>query len=149
MKTNKSYDFDSFMNPQFVFDQLLELLVPIIIVLMLPFIAIPQFTEISKKARSAAASKTVEAIAKECLERVSNKDLVSTFVDVELSDYKLYPLDGNCNGDENNLIKAKSNNTKKYPTYSYNVKTGKKSCSHDGPIEELFGCSARRDGEWR
>ena len=115
---------------------------------MLPFIAIPQFTEISKKARSAAASNTVEAIAKECLERVSNKELVSKFLDVELQSYKLYPLDGNCNGDENNLIKAKSNNTKKYPTYSYNVKTGKKSCSHDGSNEELHGCSARRNGEW-
>ncbi len=127
---------------------IVELLLPIIILLILPFIAIPQFTEIGKKAKSLAALNTLEAIAKECLERVSNKDLVSTFVDVELSDYKLYPLDGNCNGDENNLIKAKSNNTKKYPTYSYNVNTGKKSCSHDGPNEELHGCSARRDGEW-
>ena len=127
---------------------IVELVLPFIILLILPFIAIPEFIKISKKAKSAAASNKVEAIAKECLERVSNKDLVSTFVDVELSDYKLYPLDGNCNGDENNLIKAKSSNTKKYPTYSYNVKTGKKSCSHDGPNEELYGCSARRDGEW-
>ena len=135
---------------QLLFDQLVELLAPIIIVLMLPFIAIPQFTEISKKARSAAASKTVEAIAKECLVRVSNKDdLVSTLLlDVELSGYKLYPLDGNCNGDENNSIKAISNNTKKYPTYSYNVKTGKKVCSHNGPNEELHGCSTRRNGKW-
>ena len=133
---------------QFLFDQLLELLAPIIIVLMLPFIAIPEFIKISSKARSAGASNTVEAIAKECLERVSRKDLVSTFLQVELQGYKLYPFDGNCNGDEDNLIKAESENTEKNPTYSYNVQTGVKSCSHDGPNEELHGCSTRRNGKW-
>ena len=127
---------------------IVELVLPFIILLILPFIAIPEFIKISNKARSAGASNTVEAIAKECLESVSNKELVSKFLDVELQSYKLYPLDGNCNGDENNLIKAKSNNTKKYTTYSYNVKTGKKVCLHDGESEELYGCSARRNGEW-
>ena len=127
---------------------IVELFLPFIILLILPFIAIPEFIKISRKAKSAAASNSVETIAKLCLELVSKNDLASTFSDVELSDYELYPLDRNCNGDENNLIKAKSKNTKKYPTYSYNVKTGKKSCSHDGPNEELHGCSARRDGRW-
>ena len=127
---------------------IVELVLPFIILLILPFIAIPEFIKISKKARSAAASNTVEAIAKECLERVSNKELVSKFLDVELQSYKLYPLDGNCNGNESNLIKAESENTEEYPTYSYNVKTGAKTCSHDGPNEELHGCSARRKGEW-
>ena len=133
---------------QFFFDQLVELLASIIIVLMLPFFAIPEFNKISRKAKSAAASNSIETITKLCLEIVPQNDLASTFSDIELSDYELYLLNGNCNGDENNLIKAKSKNTKKYPTYSYNVKTGKKSCSHDGPNEELHGCSAKRNGEW-
>ena len=127
---------------------IVELLLPIIILLILPFIAIPKFNDVSRKAKSFAASNTVEAIAKECLERVSNKDLASTFPDVELSGYELYPLDGNCFGDENNSIKAKSKNTKQHPTYSYNLETGKKTCSHDGKNEELDNCTARRNGKW-
>ena len=35
-----------------------------------------------------------------------------------------------------------------YPTFSYNVETGEKTCSHDGPNEQLYGCSARRNGKW-
>ena len=125
-----------------------ELLLPIIIILILPFIAIPQFMNVQNKAKSSAARNTVMNIAKECLEALSKKDLVYTFSDVELLGYQLLPLDGNCKGDENNLIKAKSENTKKYPTYSFNIETREKKCSHDGPNEELNYCSAKRNGEW-
>ncbi len=125
-----------------------ELLLPIIIILILPFIAIPHFINVQNKAKSAAARNTVRNIAKECSDALSKKDLAYTFSAVELSDYQLYPLDGNCNGDKNNLITAKSENTKKYPTYSYNIVTGEKTCSHDGQNEELNGCSAKRNGEW-
>ena len=125
-----------------------ELLLPIIIILILPFIAIPQFINVQNKAKSSAARNIVMNIAKECLEALSKKDLVYTFSDVELLGYQLFPLDGNCKGDENNLIKAKSENTKKYPTYSLNIETREKKCSHDGPNEELNYCSAKRNGEW-
>ena len=124
------------------------LLLPIIIIIILPFIAIPQFINVQNKAKSSAARNIVMNIAKECLEALSKKDLVYTFSDVELLGYQLLPLDGNCKGDENNLIKAKSENTKKYPTYSFNIETREKKCSHDGPNEELYGCSAKRNGEW-
>ena len=125
-----------------------ELLLPIIIILILPFIAIPQFMNVQNKAKSSVARNTVMNIAKECLEALSKKDLVYTFSDVELLGYQLFPLDGNCKGDENNLIKAKSENTKKYPTYSFNIETREKKCSHDGPNEDLNYCSAKRNGEW-
>ena len=125
-----------------------ELLLPIIIILILPFIAIPQFINVQNKAKSSAARNTVMNIAKECLEALSKKDLAYTFSDVDLPGYMLFPLDRDCKGDENNLIKAKSENTKKYPTYSFNIETREKKCSHDGPNEELNYCSAKRNGEW-
>ena len=125
-----------------------ELLLPIIIIIVLPFIAIPQFINVQNRAKSSAARNIVRNIAKECLDALSKKDLVYTFSDVELPGYQLFPLDGNCKGDRNNLIKAKSENTKKYPTYSYNTVTGEKTCSHDGQNDELNGCSAKRNGEW-
>ena len=125
-----------------------ELLLPIIIIINLPVIAIPQFINVQNRAKSSAARNIVRNIAKECLDALSKKDLVYTFSDVELPGYQLFPLDGNCKGDRNNLIKAKSENTKKYPTYSYNTVTGEKTCSHDGQNDELNGCSAKRNGEW-
>ena len=125
-----------------------ELLLPIIIIIILPFIAIPQFINVQNKAKSSEARNTVRNIAKECLEALSKKDLAYTFADIELPGYQLFPLDGNCKGDENNLIKAKSENTKKYPNYSFNIETSEKKCSHDGPNEELNYCSAKRNGEW-
>ena len=125
-----------------------ELLLPIIIVIVLPFIAIPQFINVQNRAKSSAARNIVRNIARECLDALSKKDLAYTFSDVELPGYQLFPLDGNCKGDGNNLIKAKSENTKKYPTYSYNTVTGEKTCSHDGQNDELNGCSAKRNGEW-
>ena len=100
------------------------------------------------RAKSSAARNIVRNIARECLDALSKKDLAYTFSDVELPGYQLFPLDGNCKGDGNNLIKAKSENTKKYPTYSYNTVTGEKTCSHDGQNDELNGCSAKRNGEW-
>ena len=125
-----------------------ELFLPIIIILILPFIAIPQFINVQNKAKSSAARNIVMNIAKECLEALSKKDLTYNFSEVELPGYRLFPLDGNCKGDENNLIKAKSENTKKYPTYSFNIETREKKCSHDGPNEDLNYCSAKRNGDW-
>ena len=125
-----------------------QLLLPIIIIIILPFIAIPQFIEVQNKAKSSSARNIVRNIAEECLEALSKKDQAYTFSKVELPGYQLFPSDGNCKGDENNSIKAKSENTKKYPTYSFNIKTRERKCSHDGPNEELNYCSAKINGEW-
>ena len=112
------------------------------------FVAIPHFSNVQNRANSSAAKEGLVNIAKACLEALSKKDLSYSFPNPELSGYKFYPLDGNFNGDKNNFIKAKSENTKKYPTYSYNTVTGEKTCSHDGQNDELNGCSAKRNGEW-
>ena len=125
-----------------------EILIICCVFLILPFVAIPFFVNVGNAANSVAAKETLGTIAKECLEAFSNNDLTYSFPSLKLSRYKFYPLDGNCKGDENNLIKAKSENTKKYPTYSFNIETREKKCSHDGPNEELNYCSAKRNGEW-
>ena len=125
-----------------------EILIIFCIFLILPFVAIPSFVNIQNRANSSAAKERLDNIAKECLEAFSNNDLTYSFPSFKFSGYKFYPLDGNCKGDENNLIKAKSENTKKYPTYSFNIETREKKCSHDGPNEELNYCSAKRNGEW-
>ena len=71
-----------------------------------------------------------------------------TFILPKLNKYTFSSVKGNCKGDANGLLSAVSENSSKYPTYSYNVKLGAKICSHDGPNEELHNCTARRDGEW-
>ena len=45
-------------------------------------------------------------------------------------------------------MKLVSQDESKNPSFSYNPETREKSCSHNGPNEELHGCSARRDGRW-
>ena len=102
----------------------------------------------SYKARSAAASNTLATIAKECAVKKAVKEIDPKFSKFELENHTITPSDLNCDGDENNLITAQSKNTEKYPTFSYNVETGEKTCSHNGQNEELYGCSARRNGEW-
>tara|TARA_B100000212_G_scaffold91722_1_gene67330 strand:+ start:195 stop:626 length:432 start_codon:yes stop_codon:yes gene_type:complete len=126
-----------------------EILVICCVLLILPFVAIPYFFNVPNEAKSTAARNIVNTIAKECLEAFSKNDLTYSFPkNLKLTGYKIYPSDGNCKGDENNFIKARSENTKKYPTYSYNTVTGEKTCSHDGQNDELNGCSAKRKGEW-
>ena len=95
-----------------------------------------------------SASSTVATTAKECAVKKISGDDNPTFIVPKSNKYTFLPASGNCNGDANGLLSAVSENSSKYPTYSYNVETGVKSCSHDGPNEELHGCSARRDGKW-
>ena len=85
---------------------------------------------------------------KECELLRSKGNTSPSFRGWEGESYKLLPEDGDCNGDINNRITAESKDTEDLPTYSFNVKTRKRSCFHDGPYENYAGCSARRDGEW-
>ncbi len=86
--------------------------------------------------------------AKECALKEASGEVNPIFYVPKLNQYLITPSDGNCDGDENNLITAISKETSKYPTYSYNMKTKEKTCSHDGPNEELHGCSAKSGGKW-
>ncbi len=115
---------------------------------ILAFVAIPSFTRINEKARSASAMNTIATIAMECAVKKVNGEINSTFDVPKLDKYAFTPTNGDCDGDANNLITAQSKNTEKYPTFSYNVEIGEKTCSHEGPTGPLNGCSARRNGEW-
>ena len=99
-------------------------------------------------ARASEAKNTLSNIAKVCVVKEAVGEENPTFTLPKLNKYTFSPVNGNCKGDANGLLSAVSENSSKYPTYSYNVKTGAKSCSHDGPKKKLHGCSARRNGEW-
>tara|TARA_B100000902_G_C26661905_1_gene598823 strand:+ start:138 stop:572 length:435 start_codon:yes stop_codon:yes gene_type:complete len=111
-------------------------------------ISTPKYDPSTPKARSAAAANTLATMAKECAVYKANGKENPTFSISQLQGYKIFPKDRNCNGDQNNLITFQSKVTKQNPTFSYNVETGEKTCSHNGPNEVLHGCSARRNGEW-
>ena len=113
-------------------------------------IVIPSFINIKGNHPSDAAGNIVATYAKECAVKKAQGELDPKFTKIKgLNYYTFTPVDTDCDGDENNLITAQSKNTEKFPTYSYNVKTGEKTCSHNGPNEELYGCSARSNGEWQ
>ena len=100
------------------------------------------------KAITSGAKNTLSIIYKDCAVKKANGEERPTVTVQKVSKYTFLPASGNCYGDANGLIRAVSENPSKYPTYSYNVQKDAKTCSHDGPNEELHGCSARRDGEW-
>ena len=110
--------------------------------------SLPGYDSSSPKAKSSAAANIVATNAKECFARKANGEENPVFKIFQLRGYKIFPEDRNCNGDENNLLTAVSEDLSTYPTFSYNVETGEKTCSHNGPAEKLYGCSARKNGEW-
>ncbi len=115
----------------------------------LNFIIIPKdLKSTSDLAKSGTAANAIATIAKECAVKKAVKEIDPKFSKFELENHTITPSDLNCDGDQNNLITAQSKNTEKYPTFSYNVETDEKTCSHNGQNEELYGCSARRNGEW-
>jgi len=117
-------------------------------VLVILVMLIPSFTSIKTIPYAPMAMNIIANLAKECAVKKANGERNPKFGRPSLTRYEITPANGDCNGDENNLITAQSIKTTKYPNYSYNVETGEKTCSHDGPSEQLHGCSARKNGEW-
>ena len=77
------------------------------------------------------------------------KNPTFSFVDEqEMTSHLFIPEEGNCKGDVNNVITAQSKNLKLWPTYSYNLTTGERLCSHDGQRGDLHGCNGRENGTW-
>ena len=95
-----------------------------------------------------SAQNSLVLIAKECAVKKTNREINPIFDVPDLDHYTFKPVNGNCEGDENNLLTAVSEDLSKYPTFSYNVETRERTCSHEGPTGELNGCSTRRNGEW-
>ena len=62
--------------------------------------------------------------------------------------YQFFPKDFDCSGTEDGLIIMSSINKNQLPTFSYNILTNGKYCSHEGPTEEYLGCSNKTNGTW-
>ena len=140
---------------------LVNSLVVTAILAVLSSIAIPKFESSPEKERSAAATNTIATIAKECAAKVSDTGSGPVVIP-ELQGYKSSKKNiagfyvGNIRQAANTTIdcftkeeiKLVSQDESENPSFSYNPETGEKTCSHNGPNEELHRCSARRDGEW-
>ncbi len=97
---------------------------------------------------SSRARVAIATIANTCAAIEANGEVNPILEIPKLNQYLITPSDGNCDGDENNLLTAVSQKPSKYPTYILNMKTKEKTCRHDGPNEELYGCTAKRRGTW-
>ena len=127
---------------------LIELVVVVAVLAILAAIAIPAFTSINDKARASAASNTLAQIAKECAVKKAN-DETYTFNVPSLSGYTVTPASGACSGTSAEELVATSDTLTKYPTFVYDVGTGKKSCVHSaGATTALHGCSLGAAGTW-
>jgi len=141
---------------------LIELVVVVAVLAILAAIAIPAFTNISEKARAAAASNTVATIVKECAVKLN--DVGGTYRVPSLDGYRdnsvaavtgETPSDAVANtagwtvtpkGGTAALLATTttptcsgtatyslvSSNTAKYPTFAYNNETGAKTCIASG-----------------
>ena len=119
----------------------------LIIMLLLSPIAIPK-DPITNKAIVAGTRATLSTIAKVCEAKKTDGQINPTFSIPKLDHYTFSPVNGDCNGDQNNLLSAISRKPSKYPSFFYNVVTGQKSCLHKGPTGTFLGCSARKNGKW-
>ena len=121
----------------------------------------PKFSTENIRARTFAALNSIATIAKECAATTSDAE-TGTFIIPEIQGYRSNKKNiagfylGNFRLKSNTIfncrdteeIKLVSQDESKNPSFSYNPETREKSCSHNGPNEELHGCSARRDGRW-
>lgn len=127
---------------------LIELVVVVAVLAILAAIAIPSFTSINDKAKATGAANTVAQIAKECAVKIANNE-TPTFSTPSLSGYAVTPTGAsNCLGGVGSVITATSDTPAKYPTFSYNVSTGSKDCSHGAGAVPLHGCSTGTGGKW-
>ncbi len=153
---------------------LIELVVVVAVLAILSAIAIPNFTNISDKARAAAASNTLATIAKECAVKLADpgegtfvvpslkgyeRDTTATdgsesagFVyTVISSDTSTYQAPANTPDCSDEVIYTfTSEDESEYPSFSYNTDTGAKTCIASGDALER-GCtypSGATEGVW-
>ena len=109
-------------------------------------IAIPSFMSIADKARSAAAANTVAQVAKECAVKITNDpDTTQTFSAVSLDGYDSFTVNSSTTAcSDTGLIVATSADTGKYPTFTYNIATGEKTCSATTTDSQKLGCQSSK-----
>lgn len=121
---------------------LIELVVVVAVLAILAAIAIPAFTSISEKARASAAANTVATIVKECATKIADAGS-GTYVVPSLDGYRADATKGwAANGVivtsspgtclSTGTYSVVSDDTTKYPTFTYNVQTGAKTCTASG-----------------
>ena len=119
----------------------------------------PKFSDMTERARSAAASNSIATIAKVCAENTSDAE-IGTFIVPEIHGYRSNKknIAGFYLGKDRKIsgtsiacpttgeIKLVSEDESKYPSYLYNINAGKKTCNADsGSYAEKRGCW---NGEW-
>ena len=143
---------------------LIELVVVVAVLAVLSAVAIPQFTNISQKARAAAASNTVATMAKECAAKLADQGS-GTVVVPDLQGYKTanvatagfkYAASTAANAATGTLVAPGSTYTcsdshvfgfvtedaAAYPSFYYNTNTGAKPCTAQASSPALNrGCN--------
>jgi prepilin-type N-terminal cleavage/methylation domain-containing protein len=120
---------------------LIELVVVVAVLAILAAIAIPAFTSISERARASAAANTVAQIAKECAAKIAAEGS-GTYNSPSLDGYRTATAAGwymggtKVSGTQtcptSGTIATVSDDTSKYPTFTYDVGTGAKTCTATG-----------------
>ena len=149
---------------------LIELVVVVAVLAVLSAIAIPQFTNISQKARAAAASNTVATMAKECAVKMADAGAgtvivpalqgydstkvatagfrwTATIASGTKADGATLILPGatyTCS--EDNTFGMVSEDSAVYPSFSYNTDLGEKKCTATSSTSQARGC--RNGADW-
>ncbi len=134
---------------------LIELVVVVAVLAVLSAIAIPQFTNISGKARATAAANTLATIVKECAAKIADTGSGNHQVP-NLAGYSSGTAQGFHIGgtkvaagntatcSETATISFVSDDTSLYPTFFYNNTNGQKTCTASG-VAVGRGCTG---GVW-
>ena len=120
---------------------LIELVVVVAVLAILSAIAIPTFTNINDKARASAASNTLAQAMKQCAVDEANGVSSPTLGPFDLDGYTRVGSTA-CPTSSSPTITFTSSDASKYPTFTYNVTTGAKTCSTAG----VQNCSS--SGTW-
>ncbi len=120
---------------------LIELVVVVAVLAILAAIAIPAFVDVNDKARASAASNTLAQVAKECAVKQAQGVSSPTFNIPVLDGYgTISPSTGSCAGGTGDEITFTSDDPTKYPSFTYDVKTGAKTCEN----KSVQNCSAAK-----
>ena len=136
---------------------LIELVVVVAVLAALSAIAIPNFVNMSEKARAIAAANTVATVAKECAVKIAEDAASQTFGEVTLAGYshlKITPAGTGATASatacaSSGVIVATSADPDKYATFTYNISTGAKTCTGTTgkpSVDGSRGCSTT--GKW-
>ena len=62
--------------------------------------------------------------------------------------YQFFPKDFVCSGSDDGWVIMSALKKNQLPSFSYNIFTNEKKCSHEGPTEKYLGCSNKINGTW-